>query len=117
MARTGRGSINCRQLKAGEALLSTIDIHAYHDLSHGEAHQAADELSRDLATKFDIEYRWEGDEIHFQRAGVHGRILVNQRELRIQAHLGFMLMMLKQPIEREVVRYLTEHFGCRFETE
>jgi hypothetical protein len=40
---------------------------------------------------------------------------VAAEELHIQAHLGFMLMMLKQPIEQEVVRYLKEHFGCRFD--
>lgn len=95
--------------------MSTIDIHAYHDLSHAEARQAADELSRDLANKFDIEYRWEGDEIHFERPGVHGQIQVGERELHIRAYLGFMLVMLRNPIQQEVVRYLREHFGCRFD--
>ena len=53
--------------------------------------------------------------IHFERPGVHGQILVQDSELRIQASLGWMLMMLKEPIEREIVRYLQEHFGCRFD--
>lgn len=96
--------------------MSTIDIHAYHELSHDEARRAAEELSRDLAQKFSIDYRWVADRILFQRPGVHGEIWVAAQELRIQAHLGFMLMMLKNPIEQEVVRYLEEHFGCRFET-
>ncbi|MGA0264760.1 MAG: polyhydroxyalkanoic acid system family protein [Lysobacterales bacterium] len=95
--------------------MSTIDIHAYHDLTRDEAQGAAEALSRDLAEKFSIEYGWEGDSIHFQRPGVHGEILVNGQELRIKAYLGFMLMMLKNPIEQEIVRYLTEHFGCRFD--
>jgi len=97
--------------------LSTIDIHAYHDLSQAEARRAADALSRDLAGKFDIDYHWDGDAIHFERPGVHGQILIRDRELRIQAYLGFMLVMLKRPIEQEVVRYLREHFGCRFDGE
>lgn len=94
--------------------MSTIDIHARHALSHEDARRAAEELSRDLAEKFSIDYRWEGDSIHFQRPGVHGEILVAPAELVIQAHLGFMLVMLKTPIEREIIRYLKEHFGCRF---
>jgi len=53
--------------------------------------------------------------IHFERPGVHGQILVQDTELRIQAKLGFMLMMLKHPIEQEIYRYLKEHFGCSFE--
>jgi putative polyhydroxyalkanoate system protein len=94
--------------------VSTIDIHAHHALSHEEALAAADELSCDLSEKFGIDYGWEGEVIHFERPGVHGQILVMERELRIQAELGFLLMMLKGPIEQEIVRYLTEHFGCDF---
>ena len=94
--------------------MSRIDIHAYHALSHDDALVAADELSRDLSEKFGIDYGWEGDVIHFERPGVHGSITVQEKELRIQAELGFLLLMLKGPIEDEIVRYLTEHFGCSF---
>ena len=95
--------------------MSTIDIHAYHTLSHEDALIAADELSIDLAEKFGIDYGWDEDVIHFERPGVNGQIDVLDAELRIQANLGFMLMMLKSPIEREIKRYLKEHFGCCFE--
>jgi putative polyhydroxyalkanoate system protein len=97
--------------------VSTIDIHAFHQLSHEEALNAADELSIDLAEKFGIDYGWEDEVIHFERPGVNGQILVQENELRIQANLGLMLMVLKRPIEQEIVRYLREHFGCSFEKE
>jgi putative polyhydroxyalkanoate system protein len=92
--------------------MSDIDIHAYHTMDHDHARRAADELSRDLAEKFDIHYRWDGDVIHFQRAGIQGRIQVAEQEIRIQARLGLMLALLKGPIESEVCRYLTDEFGC-----
>lgn len=95
--------------------MSTIDIHAYHTLSHEEALNAADELSIDLAEKFGIDYGWDDEIIYFERPGVNGQIAVTERELRIQANLGIMLMMLKGPIEKEIVRYLKDHFGCSFE--
>jgi len=95
--------------------VSTIDIHAHHTLSHEEALQAADELSCDLSEKFGINYGWEDEVIHFERPGVNGQILVQDSELRIQANLGLMLMMLKGPIEQEIFRYLKEHFGCSFD--
>lgn len=95
--------------------MSTIDIHAYHTLSHEDALNAADKLSIDLAEKFGIDYGWEDEVIHFERSGVNGQIVVKETELSIQANLGFMLMMLKTPIEQEIVRYLEEHFGCSFE--
>ena len=94
--------------------MSSIDIHAHHTLSHDEALEAADQLSCDLSEKFGIDYGWEGEVIHFERPGVHGQILVTEKELHIQAQLGFMLMMLKGPIEQEIVRYLEDHFGCSF---
>lgn len=92
-----------------------IDIHAYHTLTHEEALTAADELSVDLSSKFGIDYGWEDEVIHFERPGVNGQIAVLDSELRIQANLGFMLMMLKGPIEQEIYRYLKEQFGCSFE--
>src|SRR5210317_896307 len=95
--------------------MSTIDIHAYHTLSHEDALNAADELSIDLAKKFGIDYGWDEEVIHFERPGVNGQILVQENELRIQANLGLMLMILKTPIEQEIRRYLAEHFGCCFE--
>lgn len=97
--------------------MSDIDIHAHHKLSHEEALQAADELSCDLAEKFGIDYGWDDEVIHFERPGVHGQIEVKDTELRIQATLGFMLMMLKGPIEQEITRYLETHFGCCFDNE
>lgn len=95
--------------------MSSIDIHAHHQLSHEDALTAADELSCDLAKKFGIDYGWDEEVIHFERPGVSGQITVEETEIRIQATLGFMLMMLKAPIEQEIINYLTEHFGCSFE--
>ena len=94
--------------------MSTIDVHAHHEMSLEDAQQAADELACDLAEKFAIDYGWDGDEIHFERPGVHGSIMVSGVEIRVQANLGFLLVMLKGPIEQEIIRYLKEHFGCTF---
>ncbi len=92
--------------------MSHIDIHARHDLSHDDAIAAADKLCEELASKFDIDYGWDEDTIHFERLGVHGSISVLKNEIDIKAKLGFMLMMLKDPIEKEIVRHLQQHFGC-----
>lgn len=79
-----------------------------------EAQQAADELASDLADKFEINYGWDGDHIHFERPGVHGMITVRENEIRIKATLGLMLVFLKPLIETEITQYLQSHFGCRF---
>ena len=94
--------------------MSNIDIHARHPLSHEDAQQAADELARGLSEKFEIDYGWDQDVIHFERPGVHGQIVVQNDQIRIQVYLGFLLVMLKGPIEQEIVRNLEQHFGCTF---
>jgi putative polyhydroxyalkanoate system protein len=114
LAIPGQAGLHCRDDPCREPSVSNIDIHAHHALSHQQALRAADELAADLAEKFNIDYGWEGDTIHFERPGVHGQIVVQNSALRIQAYLGFLLVMLKGPIEREIVRYLEEHFGCTF---
>lgn len=95
--------------------MSEIDIHAFHKMSHEDAQQAADDLASDLARKFDIDYGWDEDVIHFERPGVSGSIVVNGKKIHITAHLGFLLMMLKTRIEDEIRQYLQVHFGCTFE--
>jgi putative polyhydroxyalkanoate system protein len=89
-------------------------MHAQHTMGRDEAQQAADRLAADLAEKFDIDYGWSGDHIHFERPGVDGTITVNDSEIRIKARLGLVLMFLKSRIEQEIVSYLTEHFDCSF---
>lgn len=93
--------------------MSTIDIRSKHTLGLEQAQHEADLLAQDLSGKFGIDYGWDGDEIHFERPGVHGQIVVGEEDIRITAHLGFLLVMLKPPIEQEIIRHLNEHFGCR----
>jgi putative polyhydroxyalkanoate system protein len=92
--------------------MSNIDVRARHAMTRQAAQAAANELAGDLADKFDIDFGWEGDHIHFERQGVHGTITVREKEIRIQARLGFMLLFLKPQIEHEITRYLRAHFGC-----
>jgi putative polyhydroxyalkanoate system protein len=94
--------------------MSYIDMHARHSMRREEAQAAADELAGDLARKFDIDYGWEGDHIHFERPGVNGTITIREKEIRIEARLGLMLMFLKPQIEHEITLYLQDHFGCTF---
>lgn len=95
--------------------MSEIDICAHHTMSKEEAQQAANDLAWDLAEKFSIDYGWDDDAIHFERPGVHGFITVGEKDIRIKAHLGILLLMLQGRIEEEIVEYLETHFGCTFD--
>jgi putative polyhydroxyalkanoate system protein len=90
--------------------MSHIDIRKQHDFDLEGAQKVADDLARDLADKFDIEYGWDGDAIVFERAGVHGEIAVDAESVHVRAKLGFFLSYLRPAVEREIHRYLDEHF-------
>ncbi len=97
--------------------MSTINIRAFHQMNHEDAQQAADELASDLANKFDIDYGWDEDVIHFERPGVHGSIMVAKHEIHITAHLSLVLLLLQSRIEDEIREYLQSHFACTFKDE
>ena len=95
--------------------MSHIDISTRHSMDLETAQSAADELAADLANKFDIDYGWEGDFIHFERPGVDGHIEVSQEIIHVEARLGLLLMFLKPRIEEEICSYLESHFDCKVE--
>ncbi len=90
--------------------MSRIDIKREHGKNLDAAQQIADNIAADLAEKFHIEYGWDGDELVFSRTGVSGSIQVDDSVIHIQAQLGFFLSYLRPAIEKEINRYLEEHF-------
>ncbi|MDT8409568.1 MAG: polyhydroxyalkanoic acid system family protein [Wenzhouxiangellaceae bacterium] len=90
--------------------MSEINIRKSHDFDLAGAQQVADDLAQDMANKFDVRYHWEGDVIVFERSGCRGEIEVDGQSVHVQARLGFFLSYLKPAVEREIHRYLDEHF-------
>ena len=94
--------------------MSTIDVRAFHKMSLDDAQKAADELASELADRFDVDYGWDGDVIHFKRSGVAGTITVGKSEIHVVAKLGLLLMMLRERLEADIRHYLRTHFHCTF---
>jgi putative polyhydroxyalkanoate system protein len=88
----------------------SIDIRKPHSMNLEEAQQVADDLAADLAEKFSIDYGWDGDTIVFERPGVHGEIDVDEEAVHVRARLAFLFTYLQPAVEREINRYLDEHF-------
>jgi putative polyhydroxyalkanoate system protein len=91
--------------------MSRIAILRPHGTTLKKAKAAVDALAADLAAEFDLDLEWEGNTLHFTRAGVEGTIVVGAKTLDIQATLGMLVSMLKSRIEREVHQACDEHFG------
>lgn len=82
--------------------MSVIDIHRTHSLNKEEARSAAEGLAKNLASKFDMHYHWEGDSLKFERSGVKGLVDIAETDLRIRVELGMMLRPFKPKIEEEI---------------
>ena len=91
--------------------MSAIDITHDHSLSPAKARKAMETLADTLAERFGVEYRWEGDMLHFQRSGIDGHITLAPKQLRVTAQLGFLLSAMKGPIEAEIRRVLDDRFS------
>lgn len=91
--------------------MSAIAIAKKHSLSHKKAKDAAEKVADDLNARFDLEYRWKGDNIEFRRPGLSGCLHVGKDSVRLDCELGFMLSLLKPAIETEVHKQFTKYFG------
>jgi len=91
--------------------MSDIDIKRPHALALAEARTKVEHVASHLAERFGMDYEWEGNTLHFSRSGVDGHIAVSAKQVHVRAHLGFLLMALKGPVEREIHRYLDEEFS------
>jgi len=88
----------------------SIDIRKSHSMKLEDAQQIADELAADLSDKFSVDYGWDGDTIVFDRPGVHGEIDVDDQCVHVKARLALLLVYLQPAVEKEINRYLDEHF-------
>lgn len=88
----------------------SIDIRKSHSMKLEDAQQIADELAADLSDKFSVDYGWDGDTIVFDRPGVHGEIDVDDQCVHVKARLALLFTYLQPAVEKEINRYLDEHF-------
>jgi putative polyhydroxyalkanoate system protein len=90
--------------------MSSIDIRRKHSRPLKEAKASVERVAQHIAEKFDVEYGWDGNTLLFERSGVDGHIAVTGKEVHVWVKLGFLLMAIRGPIEREINRYLDEEF-------
>jgi putative polyhydroxyalkanoate system protein len=88
--------------------MSDIDIRRKHALPLAQAREAAEKVAKQLKREFALQYRWEGTSLHFERAGVDGKLTVNASEVHLRAKLGLLLAFLKPQIESKVREHLDE---------
>lgn len=88
--------------------MSDIDIRHAHHLPPDRARDAVERAVVTLGQRHGLDYRWEGDTLHFVRPGVDGRIVLTPGEVQVTARLGMLLSAMRGTIESELRRLLAE---------
>lgn len=91
--------------------MPSIDIKRSHTRPLPEAKKAIERVAEHIAKKFDVAWAWQGNTLNFQRSGVDGHIKVGAKQVHVVVNLGFLLSMLKAPVEKEINQYLDKEFG------
>ncbi|MBL8385574.1 MAG: polyhydroxyalkanoic acid system family protein [Burkholderiales bacterium] len=82
--------------------MAEIHIERAHTMPHKKAREAAEGFARQLDEKFDLESAWEGDTMHFRRAGVDGSLVLEKHKVVIRARLGLLLSAFKSRFEEHI---------------
>lgn len=88
--------------------MATIDVSRSHTMGKDRAREAAEGIAKRLENKLDIKYRWEGDDLKFERTGAKGTIFVTDDKVRVAVDLGMMLRPMKGTVEQKIKQYLDE---------
>ena len=80
-----------------------------HSLGIEEARRRADLIAADLAGRFNLRSRWEGDQLRVSGSGVDGRLLVEPGSVELRVRLGLALKLLEGSIHAEIKRAMAEH--------
>ncbi len=87
--------------------MATIDIRRNHDFGIDTAKQKAEVLANGMKDKLGIEWHWDGNDIKFNAPsgmakGATGTVSCEQKSIRVQIDLPFLLRAMKGTVESKV---------------
>ena len=91
--------------------MADITITQKHALPHDKAKAAAQQIADKMAQRYDMQSKWSGDVLIFQRSGVSGTLAVHAAEARLEITLGFLFKAFAGTIEQEVGKNMRKLFG------
>ncbi|MDR1076400.1 MAG: polyhydroxyalkanoic acid system family protein [Xanthomonadaceae bacterium] len=88
--------------------MANIDILHVYTQSTDDARKAIDEMAVKLRDKFGLDTQWQEDTLQFSGSGIDGRIQMQPEQVRVTVELGFPISMMKDMVESEIRRSLSE---------
>ncbi len=90
--------------------MADISIVQEHKLTHKKAKEAAQKVADKIAEEYELECKWVGDVLHFERSGVKGSLAVEKKQALMKIQLGFMFSMFSAKIESKVAENMEKVF-------
>ncbi|EKP0262587.1 poly(3-hydroxybutyrate) depolymerase [Aeromonas sobria] len=100
---------------AGNSGLSTIQVNRQHPLGLAAARLAAEAIAQDMSESYQLDCEWadeEETELRFRGSGVHGSLMLDENTLRLEVHLGLMLLPVRSVLEQEILDYVSNRLPC-----
>ncbi|MFN0160038.1 MAG: polyhydroxyalkanoic acid system family protein [Burkholderiales bacterium] len=92
--------------------MADLNITRAHSMPVKKAREAAEGFARQLDEKFDLESEWQGDTLHFRRAGVAGTLALSKNSVAINVKLGLLLSAFRGKFEEHINANLDRVFGA-----
>ncbi len=90
--------------------MADINIVQEHSLAPEQARAAAQIVADKLAEQFELDCRWDGDVLRFERNGVNGSLSLQPNQAQLQIALGFPLSMMAGQVQAKVAEKMRKVF-------
>ena len=84
-------------------------IRRSHQLSIEEAKVRADEIAADLAERFGLTARWQGDSMIVSGTAVNGALHIDEETVEVVINLGLALKLMEGPIRSVIEDSIDDH--------
>lgn len=86
--------------------MSNIHLVRRHALPMAKARALAQRAADGFAERYGVGAEWDGDVLHFHRAGVEGCVRLTPSQIRVDVKLGLLLRPLKSQLAAQIDQQL-----------
>jgi putative polyhydroxyalkanoate system protein len=93
--------------------MADISIVQEHSLPPKKARLAAQKVADKIAEEYNLECRWDGNVLYFERGGVKGSLTLEKKQALMTIELGFLFSAFSSRIESKVAENMKKVFGAK----
>ena len=91
--------------------MTNIVIRRQHCLGKDECRRRVEHIAEGLQDQLNGSWSWNGEALHFKRAGASGSVHISDDAIEFHVKLGMLLSPLKGAIEKEILLQADRELG------